>query len=88
MLEKHSTPAPIPNKGALLTLPQTLKSAIAELSEIQDLVQLIVDSCRYSGVSEVQSAGNVGYLLTHRLDELIEHMQVIQTLSLSALEGE
>lgn len=90
MLNEHnSTAAPIQNKGALIpSLPQTLKIAIRELSEIQDLVQLMVDSCRYSGVPEVQAAGNVGYLVTHRLDDLIEAMQAVQTLSLSTSEGE
>ena len=79
MLKEHnSTAAPIQNKGALIpSLPQTLKIAIRELSEIQDLVQLLVDSCRYSGVPEVQAAGNVGYLVTHRIAAIQANSSVL-----------
>lgn len=61
------------------TLSDRLGDVASELSNIQDLVQLISDSCRFSGVCEVVSAGNVAFNVCNQLFELTQQTKALKT---------
>ena len=69
------------------TPAERLGDIASELSHLHDLVQLISDSCRFSGVCEVVSAGNVAFNVCNQLFELTQQVTALAA-NLEATESE